>query len=296
MIASNSQVVLCDFSWLLYKYHYAYRNFSVYLDGEVVPTGQVFGFARLLESLKIGLDRKMIFCLDSPPETRKELFPEYKAHRHGCKDAIYSAQNYIYTVLACCPEVSFIKTPDKEADDVLANTAFHLKEQGFDVVVFSGDNDMLQLLPFGIKVSREFTNHKVEGFSFSYLGNDYISEKFGVSPEDLLYYRIMVGDSSDGIPPPVPRLNRNFIKGFIKVWREKSLNEALADESLPSKYREKVSQALPSLQRNMDLMTLSKYAELQNRFPLDYMEVSPCTDLIDRLRLSQYSKYLSYLR
>ncbi len=113
-----------------------------------------------------------------------------------------------------------------EADDIMAILFF--KERGEkEVTIFSGDNDLLQLIPYGAKVARKF-----DGGSFEYIDEDYITAKYGVPSKYLLRYRCLVGDPSDRIPALTPRFNRKFCRSFAKAWLEKGLDESVADHTL----------------------------------------------------------------
>ena len=77
----KEKVYLIDGSSFLYRFFYAIKNLSY----NNFPTSVIFGFARLLLSLK---DAKYILiCFDSKEKTfRKELFDEYKKQRPPIPD------------------------------------------------------------------------------------------------------------------------------------------------------------------------------------------------------------------
>lgn len=77
-----------------------------------------------------------------------------------------------------------------EADDVLATIATKAREEGFSVTVISGDKDLAQLLPLGIRLHD--TKNEITA--------ETIRERFGVTPEQVVDYLSLAGDGTDDVP------------------------------------------------------------------------------------------------
>ena len=92
--------------------------------------------------------------------------------------------------LECLP-LSVLSIPNIEADDTIAYITKQLLTKS-QIFIMSTDSDFLQLVDNRIKVWSP-TKKK---FYFQ----DTIKEEFGLRSENYLYYKILIGDSSDNIP------------------------------------------------------------------------------------------------
>lgn len=111
----------------------------------------------------------------------------------------------LLTSLSLTPGVFFYKETGMEADDLMAKLFFTLDWQISKI--YTGDNDLLQLVADGAFISREMKNGQ-----FQQVPSVYMLEKFGVSEQQLLYYRALVGDTFDEIAPIFPRLNKELAR------------------------------------------------------------------------------------
>jgi 5'-3' exonuclease len=88
----------------------------------------------------------------------------------------------------------FVEYPECEADDVIVSLTKSLTPQN-DVIIFSGDNDLLPLLTLkGVMISRELRDYSLVPLQSSY----WIS-KYDIPLECLGTYKVLTGDSSDDI-------------------------------------------------------------------------------------------------
>lgn len=256
-------------------------------DGLEIKTGQFFGFGRLVQSVfKANTDTHLIFCQDSKDNGRQELHPEYKEGRPS-SEGVYSGTALIEQLVTLHPAVFCAMVEGKEADDLLAQLAIEGIGKYNEIIVYSGDNDMLQLMPLGIKVSKKFYRG-----DFLPVEEDYVMETYGVNSAHLLAYRILTGDVSDRIPAVVPRLNREFAKEFAKVWTETNLEEAFR-QFFGNPHAIKVKDAISVLQRNAKLMSLIKYKKPENRVEIKLRGKSGGQELLDKYELNGYKTFLT---
>ena len=111
-------------------------------------------------------------------EKRKEIYPEYKARRVKPAESIYNSFKMVEEICKFAPIIQ-IKMPGYEADDVIASLALAMAKTD-EVAIVSTDYDFMQLRTPRIFIGAETKN--------------------GVEPEDVPYYKVTVGDSSDNIP------------------------------------------------------------------------------------------------
>jgi len=281
------EVVLLDYSWLIYRYYYVHGEMS---NGAGVFNGIHFGISTLVKYfLRGGKKRLLVFCKDGYPEEKYKLFEDYKKRRRiECEEDhvdVFSLVEDLEEIVCIVPNVLFTYDKKREADDLLAHWAYFFKALGKHTVVFSGDNDLLQLLPQGIFISRGFKNSRHE-----YVGEDYVFKKFGIPSVYLLMYRTIIGDPSDDIPPIFPRLRRAFIRDFVKFWHGNSIQEAFdMFQPLNPKIVAIIREKLPEIKRNYELM---KLFPLQNQDFLIYR--NPGTrKLVLKYGLRSFDKFLT---
>lgn len=284
--------ILADFSWCLHRFHHAPVEMYVE-DSEFgkVRTSQMFLLCQFIESVwKWDSGAIVIFCKDNNDGKgdRTVLLEGYKEGRPN-SDAVYQFKNQIESIAACSSLVRFAEAPGKEADDVMARLFYRLKERDplCEVIVYSGDNDLLQLMPFGAKIARKF-----KGGIFEFVSDIYVFDKYGVPPEHLLRYRVLVGDPSDKIPGLWKRMNRDHVRRFVKVWTEQGYLAALKDSENDAQFLQKIQESRELLDRNISLMNLTKYQN--SLFPIELKVYRPAPDfgLCSRFQLNSYRRYL----
>ncbi len=265
-------IVLVDFSWLLHNKYYAFEKngaFRKQTEAGHIYYGQVYGLASTIKALHIYFDNPVIImCMDGKhgKDFRRKLFPEYKKHR-TYKPEIHAMEEETCKVSSLFHNILFVQNPIMEADDLMASLYFQLSAEGNKCVILTNDNDMLQLIPQGANIICNIKQESVETKD-----KDYIFKKFEVLPEHLLMFRSVIGDSSDNIPPIVPRISRKFVREFVLLWREtKSFEEATqqfnADTKTKLKFINLIKEHEDDILRNMKIMSLQRY---KKRY-IDYM-------------------------
>ncbi|SDB95718.1 DNA polymerase-1 [Desulfurella multipotens] len=181
----KEKVYLIDGSSFLYRFFYAIKNLSY----NNFPTSVIFGFARLLLSLK---DAKYILiCFDSKEKTfRKELFDDYKKQRPPIPDDLAIQIEPTKEIIKAFG-VKYLELAGFEADDIIATLANKFKKD-FDVVIVTQDKDLFQLVDDNV-----FIFDPVKNITYDYKKT---IEKFGVKPQQISDLLALAGDSSDGIP------------------------------------------------------------------------------------------------
>lgn len=193
---SRPKIYLIDGHSLAYRAFYALPPSMVTTEGQA--TNAVFGFTRmLLTILEEKKPEAVAVAFDRPePTFRHEAYKEYKAHRPP-SPAEFRSQLPIIKEFLQALNISVFELPGFEADDVLGTLANKSAEEGFEVIIITGDRDALQLvndhihviLPIkGLSETKEFDLKAVE-------------EKYeGLKPAQLIDLKALTGDASDNIP------------------------------------------------------------------------------------------------
>lgn len=195
----KKKLVLLDTHAILHRAYHALPDF-VSKKGE--PTGALYGVVSML--LKIIADFKPDYIIaagDLPGPTHRHLaYEKYKAQRKETDDALVAQIIRSRDVLNAFG-VPMYELEGFEADDIIGTVVHKLKENppagGIDVIIASGDMDMLQLVD-GERV-RVFTFKK--GISDTILYDEAaVKERFGFGPTLIPDYKGLRGDPSDNIP------------------------------------------------------------------------------------------------
>jgi len=188
------KVVLLDGNSLLYRAFFALPPLTN-AQGEM--TNAVYGFANMVN--KILVEEKPDFvaaAFDLPaPTFRHQQFKAYKATREKAPEELRS-QIPLSQELLQGWQIPVFAMEGFEADDVLGTLARQAEAEGKEVLIVSGDMDVLQLV--SDKTQALITRRGISETSrFALAG---IQEKYGLTPAQLIDYKALRGDPSDNIP------------------------------------------------------------------------------------------------
>ncbi|MEK7534529.1 MAG: 5'-3' exonuclease H3TH domain-containing protein [Patescibacteria group bacterium] len=201
-------------------------------NGEIVNA--VYGFfsmfLKILEDLK---PQYIIVCFDKKaPTFRQSLYVGYQAKRPKMADELVPQIAKVHEVLKKA-KVSIFEIDGYEADDLIGTLAN--QTQNLDVIIVSGDRDMLQLVNSHVKVLAPIT-----GITKMILFDEkMVEEKYSIKPTQIIDYKALVGDASDnykGVKGIGPKTAASLLKEhgtFESMY--KNIN------SLPLKISEKLA-------------------------------------------------------
>jgi DNA polymerase I len=242
-------LVVIDGHSLLYRGFYATRMLTT-SDGR--PTNAVFSFTNMLLSL---LDTvkpaAIVVAFDAPaPTFRHEAFVEYKAHRQEAPDE-FRPQVEMTRQLLQAMGIPTLAEPGFEADDLVGTIAHHAPEQGYEVLIFTGDRDQLQLINEHVRVCAP-----QRGVSdLQIFDAQAVQERYGIRPEQIPDLKALQGDPSDNIPG-VPGVGE---KTAVKLLQQFGTVENLLanlDEVADPKLRERLAHAREQIVQSKMLATI----------------------------------------
>ena len=174
------------------------------------PVGAVFGFARDLFYLLEEKKPDYLFCaFDLPGKTfRHAMYDQYKIQRAEMPDDLIPQIPAIRRLIAALG-IPALSCESFEADDVLATVARATDELGGQCFLVSGDKDCRQLITDRVKV---FNIRKNETFDRAML-----QAEWGVSPEQVVDFQALVGDSVDNVPG-VPLIGPKFARQLLEQF------------------------------------------------------------------------------
>ena len=206
---SRDKLFLVDGSNLLFRSFFATQRLQLQ-TGDGVQIGAVYQFmASLLRLLEEEQPRRLAVFFDTPqPTFRHELFPEYKANRSETPPELIEQMRLLDDLLELM-QVSVIRVPGLEADDLMGAYAVRGAETGYDSIIFTSDKDMLQAVNDHV-----FICSPVGGGKLERLDRAGVQEKFGVAPELVPDVLGLQGDSVDNIPG-VPRVGAKTARQLV---------------------------------------------------------------------------------
>jgi DNA polymerase-1 len=133
---------------------------------------------------------------DAPgPTFRDALFTQYKATRTGMPDDLVRQLPYVRRLFEAL-RIPVVEAPGYEADDVLATLVTRALASDLDVVIVTGDKDLLQLVGPRVKVLSVIGR---TGESVLY-DEAKVRERWGVDPVQIVDVLALMGDAIDNIP------------------------------------------------------------------------------------------------
>jgi len=241
----NRKVILIDGNNIAYRAFYAIpENIST---SSGTPTNAVLGFTNMLLRLIEDQYPDTIICaFDSKtPTFRHKMFDQYKIKRKKMPDGLSEQFPLIKEVLDAF-NIVCLEKEGFEADDILADIADKVKNQFDEVIILTGDKDILQLVCGNIRVMAI-----KQGITDTVLIDKFkVEEKLGVKPENVKDLLALMGDSSDnipGIPGIGPKTARSLVREYGSVEEIYSNIDKIANPRLKE-----------MLVRNKDIAVLSK--------------------------------------
>lgn len=145
-----------------------------------------------------------------------------------------------------------------EADDIIGTLAKSAEKDGFEVKIFSGDKDLTQLATEGTTVA--ITKKGIT--DVEYYTPEHVREKYGLTPEQIIDMKGLMGDSSDNIPG-VPGVGEKTAIKLLKQFH--TVEELLSsiDEVSGKKLKEKLEEFKEQALMSKELATITTEAPLE---------------------------------
>ena len=226
------------------------RSFTMinHLNPDGHHIGGLTGFLKSVGyAIRMADPTKVVIVFDGVggSSARRNLYPEYKTNRNANRmtnysiftskdeetESINNQMSRLIQYLQCLP-VTIIGIDGLEADDIIGYLAnkFQTYEETARVTIMSADKDFLQLVSDKVHCYSP-TKKKI------YTPKD-VLEEYGVSSNNFLNYKILMGDQSDNIPG----ISGLGPKKLIKLFPELSNDTNITLESIIEKSAELVNE------------------------------------------------------
>lgn len=240
----------------------AYRAFFALplLNNEKgIHTNAVYGFTMML--MKILEEEKpthIMVAFDAGKTTfRHKTFSEYKGGRQKTPPELSEQFPYIRELLDAY-RIPRYELENFEADDIIGTLSLKAEQDGFEVKVISGDKDLTQLSSdkTTVAITRKGITD-IEEYT-----PDHIKEKYGLTPEQIIEMKGLMGDNSDNIPG-IPGVGE---KTAIKLLKEFQTVDNLLnsiDQVNGKKLKEKIEEFQDQARMSKDLATIIRDAPVK---------------------------------
>jgi DNA polymerase-1 len=201
----KTDLLIIDGRHLLWRTADAHSDLSAEVDGEVIPTGGIYGFLNVALKIHNAYGGKVVVAWEGDRNNfRVGLYPAYKKRNEPVDPAkieviseMAGQEKHLKRILAMMGVRQYAGV-GCEADDVIGRLATEVAARGKRVFIYSGDSDLRQLIADG-SIWTLSPGHGAKRQDKLY-DVDATIERHGVHPKQLPQLKALSGDASDNIP------------------------------------------------------------------------------------------------
>ncbi|MFH1875077.1 MAG: DNA polymerase I [Pseudomonadota bacterium] len=249
---SKKKLYLIDGANYIFRAYYAIGSLST---SKGFPTNALYGFTQMILKLKNELkpDYLAVIFDTAEPTFRDELYEKYKANRKEPPDDLAQQFPHFNPILEAL-NIPILEKPGFEADDLIGTIAKKLAGSDLEVVIVSGDKDLMQLVNDNVVIYDSMKDLQI--------GEKQVEQRFGVKPAQVIDVLALAGDSSDNIPG-VPGIGPKTASKLIQEFG--SLEDLLKNlAKLSPNIAQKIAE-------NNDLLKLcQKLVTIDTQVPIEF--------------------------
>lgn len=203
------RLVLIDGYGLIFRAYHALPPSMATRTGE--QTNAVFGVATmLLDVIKTHEPHFIAVALESGRTFRHDSYDGYKATRAEMPDDLRQQIGRVRELIGAL-NIPIFEAEGYEADDIIGSLSRSAADDGYEVIIVTGDSDLLQLVDEHIVAVLPGARRFGE---FRFYDVAAVIDRYGFGPELVPDYKALVGDTSDNIPG-VPGIGEKTAKALI---------------------------------------------------------------------------------
>lgn len=270
MTQGQPTLLLIDGHSLAFRAFYA-LNPDNFRNQEGQHTNAVHGFISMLLTL-LENEKPTHLCVTfdvSRESFRTKEYPEYKATRGETPEEFVGQTELLVEALAAM-RITTVSREDYEADDLIASLAKMGEDNGFQVLIVSGDRDTFQLIS-----DKTIILYPIKGvMNLARMNDAAVFDKYGVTAKQYQDLAALVGETSDnlpGIPGVGPKTAAKWLQQFGDL--DSILENA---EQITGKVGETLREKSDLAVRNRRLNNLVR--DLKFDFSLADLELGPVNE------------------
>ncbi|WP_026693685.1 DNA polymerase I [Peribacillus kribbensis] len=252
----DKKLVLIDGNSIAYRAFFALPLLN---NDKGVHTNAIYGFTMMLSRiLEEERPTHILVAFDAGKTTfRHATFTEYKGGRQKTPPELSEQFPFIRELLDAY-KISRYELENYEADDIIGTLSLQAENNGFEVKVISGDKDLTQLASekTTVSITRKGIT-EIEEYTPAH-----IQDKYGISAEQIIDLKGLMGDASDNIPG-IPGVGE---KTALKLLHEfKTVENVIASVSEVSgkKLQEKIEANKEMAIVSKELATITREAPVE---------------------------------
>lgn len=257
-------------------------------------TNGVLGFINIL--LKVMEEEKpthLAVAFDVHEKTfRHKMYDAYKGTRKGMPDELREQVPLIKELLVCMG-ITVIESPGFEADDILGTMSRMGEKEGYQVVLLSGDRDLLQLATGQTMIKIPKTKAGKTTVE-NYYASD-VEKLYGVTPLEFIDMKGLMGDASDNIPG-VPGIGEKTAAKIIASFHSIENAHEHLEEITPKKAKENLEAFYDQALMSKVLATIKVDVPLDVSFDgllVNSLFTNEAYEAVKELELKSLLKYFS---
>lgn len=189
-------LIIIDGNSIINRAFYGVRPLST-MSG--IPTNAIYGFMNIMlkyiedynpDYLCVAFDLKA-------PTFRHKMYEAYKAQRKGMPDDLAEQMPHLKELLSAM-NILQLSLDGYEADDIIGTVSRLCDENEIKCNIVTGDKDDLQLASQNTSIL--LTTTRMGQTTTEVLDDKGVFDKYGVTPEEFISVKALMGDSSDNIP------------------------------------------------------------------------------------------------
>ena len=240
----------------------AYYGIRPLTTKEGIHTNAVYGMITMLEKQLEAVQPDIcVIAFDRrEPTFRHKAYAEYKAGRHASPDELRMQFPY---AKECAAAMGFTvaEQPGYEADDILGTLSAQAVSSGCEAYLLTGDRDALQLIGDHVTVLLATNKETVIFDRAKFI------EEYGVTPEQFVDVKALMGDSSDNIPGVAGVGEKTALKLISEYHDLDALYDGLEDKNIAKGVKAKLTADRENAFFSRMLATIIRDAPLDNAFP-----------------------------
>lgn len=254
------KLVLIDGNSIAYRAFFALPLLS---NEKGEYTNAVYGFTTML--LKVLEDEKpshLLVAFDAGKSTfRHQSYAAYKGTRQKTPSELSGQIPLIHQVLDAF-SIKRYEAEKYEADDIIGTQAKEAAKEGYQVVVITGDKDLLQLVDDQIEVvlTRKGIT-EVDRYNEAK-----IDERYGLKPLQIIDLKGLMGDTSDNIPG-VPGVGEKTALKLLGEFHDVETVLQSIDQVSGKKLKERLEEHKDQAILSKELATIVTDAPLDHSLP-----------------------------
>ncbi|MGV3162713.1 DNA polymerase I [Streptococcus hyovaginalis] len=235
MTNAKQKLLLIDGSSVAFRAFFAlYHQIDRFRNPSGLHTNAIYGFHLMLDHLMERVQpTHILVAFDAGKTTfRTEMYADYKAGRAKTPDEFREQFPYIREMLTA-RGITYYELDNYEADDIIGTLDKMAELEDFEVTIVSGDKDLIQLTDQNTVV--EISKKGVA--EFEEFTPAYLMEKMGITPEQFIDLKALMGDKSDNIPGVTKIGEKTGLKLLLEHGSLEGIYDNV-DSMKPSKMKE----------------------------------------------------------